>query len=88
MLALGSLGIYLGRFVRLNSWDVAVRPIKLLTEVGALAEPHKASEAFAFSFTFFLFSSAAYWLIVSATRFHEAGASRGSSPGVPAQTLE
>ncbi|MEA3208653.1 MAG: hypothetical protein QOE70_1710 [Chthoniobacter sp.] len=72
MLALGSFGIYLGRFVRLNSWDVVKHPFKLLTDVAALAQPMKAGEVLAFSVTFFFFSLAAYWFVVRATRFHAA----------------
>lgn len=68
MLALASFGIYLGRFLRLNSWDVFVRPGKLLAGLAALAHPMKAFEVFAFSVSFFLFSLGAYWFIASATR--------------------
>jgi uncharacterized membrane protein len=45
MLALTSFGIYLGRILRLNSWDVLTRPGVLAREVGdrladPLAHPH------------------------------------------------
>ena len=72
MLALGSFGIYLGRFVRLNSWDVLIRPFKLLTDIAALAAPMKAGEVLAFSVTFFFFSLAAYWFVANTTQFHAA----------------
>jgi uncharacterized membrane protein len=68
MLALASIGIYLGRFLRLNSWDVLVRPDRIFERVAALAHPVKAFEVFAFSVTFFLFSLGVYWFIASATR--------------------
>jgi uncharacterized membrane protein len=29
----GSLGIYVGRYVRLNSWDVAADPIRVYTDI-------------------------------------------------------
>lgn len=70
MLALGSFGIYLGRFARLNSWDVVARPFKLLGDVAALAHPMKVGEVLAFSVTFFFFSLAAYWFVASAIRVH------------------
>ncbi len=71
MLGLGSLGIYLGRFARLNSWDVLTRPFKLLDEVADLAAPPEARLAFAFSSAFFLFSLAVYAFVVSMARIHE-----------------
>jgi uncharacterized membrane protein len=68
MLALASFGIYLGRFLRLNSWDVLVRPGKLITKLAALTQPEKVIEVFAFSVAFFLFSLGAYWFVAAATR--------------------
>lgn len=71
MLALASFGIYLGRFLRLNSWDVFVRPWRIAEKVSDLTHPPKALEVFAFSVTFFLFSLGVYWFIASATRLAE-----------------
>ena len=68
MLALASIGIYLGRFLRLNSWDVFVRPWKIAASLSDLTQPTKALDVFAFSVTFFLFSLGVYWFIASATR--------------------
>jgi uncharacterized membrane protein len=68
MLGLASFGIYLGRFLRLNSWDVLTRPGRLVEKVVALTEPVKAFEVVAFSLTFFLFSVAVYWFFASAVR--------------------
>jgi uncharacterized membrane protein len=73
MLALGAFGIYLGRFSRLNSWDVIARPFKLLGEVSELALPKESREAAAFSLAFFLFSMAVYAFVVSVARIHELG---------------
>ncbi|HZJ13459.1 MAG TPA: DUF1361 domain-containing protein [Chthoniobacteraceae bacterium] len=71
MLALGSFGIYLGRFLRLNSWDVITRPFKLAGNVSSLIKPQSSTEVIAFSLTFF-FSLAAYCFVVSVARLHEA----------------
>ncbi len=39
-LALGSFGVYIGRFLRLNSWDVVVQPRSFLDALrGHLADP-------------------------------------------------
>ena len=72
MLALGSFGIYLGRFLRLNSWDVVARPFKLTGDISSLLEPKSTTEVIAFSITFFFFSLAAYCFVVSVARLHEA----------------
>jgi len=71
MLAMGSFGIYLGRELRLNSWDVVARPFKLVGDILALVEPHSAKEAVAFSVTFFFFSLVVYSFVVSMARLHE-----------------
>ena len=71
MLALGAFGIYFGRFVRLNSWDVLARPFKLLTDVAALGAPMKAGEVATFTLVFFLFNVSAYWFIAVALHRNE-----------------
>ena len=71
MLALGSFGIYLGRVLRLNSWEVVSQPSRIVTKVAGLAAPAKATEVVAFSFTFFFFSLAVYAFVVSIARLHE-----------------
>jgi uncharacterized membrane protein len=71
MLALGSFGIYLGRFFRLNTWDVVARPFKLAGDIAALLEPKGLTEVAAFCVTFFFFSLAIYSFVVSMARLHE-----------------
>jgi uncharacterized membrane protein len=71
MLALGSFGIYLGRVLRLNSWDVVAHPLRLVGELFSLVAPENAREATAFSVTFFFFSLAIYCFVVSMARLHE-----------------
>jgi uncharacterized membrane protein len=69
-LLLGSVGVYLGRFSRLNSWDVIARPLHLLDKVSKVAEPEKARPV-AFIVAFFFFSLAVYACVVSMARIHE-----------------
>ena len=53
MLALGSFGIYLGRFARWNSWDILVRPHGLAGDVINRLDLKSNPEMFAFLLTFF-----------------------------------
>jgi uncharacterized membrane protein len=69
MLGLGSIGIYVGRFLRWNSWEVITRPWKLWSEVGILVDD--SPKVLAFTTTFFLFSLMAYFFVVAMARLHE-----------------
>ena len=55
--ALSSFGIYIGRFVRLNSWDILQDPAETAMEVlGLIIDPSRRLAAFLVSYTvFFLF---------------------------------
>ena len=81
MLALGSFGIFLGRSLRLNSWDVVARPRKLVGDISGLIDPHNAKEVSAFSVTFFFFSLAVYSFVVSMARLHETETAESNGAG-------
>jgi uncharacterized membrane protein len=54
-------GIYLGRFVRLNTWDVATRPLTVLeTSLSPIVHPFSHPRAWVVTLTFALFFLAAY----------------------------
>jgi uncharacterized membrane protein len=67
MLALSSFGIYLGRFRRLNSWDIVSHPMGLLMGVARSAD---SPEPLAFSATFFAFSFFSYLTLFALTHLH------------------
>jgi uncharacterized membrane protein len=65
-LALGSLGIYLGRFLRLNSWDALEHPSVLPRIAHAVArDPFAYQEAIAVTLLFTAALSFAYFLLYS-----------------------
>ena len=69
-LALSSVGVYLGRVLRWNSWDVFVRPGALLGELaGALVDPlaHPRPIAITILFTSFLLASYAIFYSLART---------------------
>ena len=69
-LALSSVGVYLGRVLRWNSWDVFVRPGSLLGELaGALVDPlaHPRPIAITILFTSFLLASYAIFYSLART---------------------
>jgi uncharacterized membrane protein len=69
-LGLSSVGVYLGRVLRWNSWDVFVRPGSLLGELaGALVDPlgHPRPIAITILFTSFLLASYAIFYLLART---------------------
>jgi uncharacterized membrane protein len=72
MLALGSFGIYLGRFERWNSWDVIARPLGLAGDVVKGFDFQGNPQLFAFLLTFFVFSIITYAPLYALTHLREA----------------
>lgn len=59
---LSSYGIYLGRFLRWNSWDLINEPTKLLTDVGEhLTNPAENISVWAMTLVMGLFLNMLYW---------------------------
>jgi uncharacterized membrane protein len=66
---LGSFGMYLGRFLRFNSWDVFLKPAQVYHGLGNWAGSymyHPSSIAFSFLFATFLFT--AYLMLYALTQ--------------------
>jgi uncharacterized membrane protein len=70
MLALGGFGIYLGRFLRWNSWDALLEPLDTLREAARVANPWVNPQPVAFSATFFAVSLVCYLIVYSFTHLH------------------
>lgn len=70
MLALSGFGIYLGRFLRWNSWDALLEPLDTLREAARVANPWSNPQPLAFSATFFAFSLVCYLIVYSFTHLH------------------
>jgi uncharacterized membrane protein len=65
-IGLGSLGIYLGRFLRLNSWDALEHPSVIPRILHAVArDPFAYQEAIAVTLLFTLVLAIAYFLLYS-----------------------
>lgn len=73
--ALSGFGIYLGRVLRFNSWDVLVKPAKLIQDVGSwAANPLADSNTGAFPLLYAMFLFLAYVMLYTLThlpRLHE-----------------
>lgn len=65
---LSSFGIYLGRFLRFNSWDVLFQPVELFHGIGRWAiDPMANSTSFAFPILFATFLFIAYVMLYGLT---------------------
>lgn len=68
MVSLSSVGIYLGRFLRFNSWDVVANPIKIYHGIsGWLSDPLADSTTFVFPLLFATFLFIAYVMLYALT---------------------
>jgi len=62
----GGFGIYIGRFLRFNSWDLLLNPKPLAKEIlDWIRHPRSNADAFIFALTFSLFFSAVYFVVVA-----------------------
>jgi uncharacterized membrane protein len=88
---LTGIGIYLGRFLRLNSWDVVLRPFKLFHGLGNwLTDPWSQPTSRAFPVLFAAFLFIAYVMLYALTHLRAAEplpvAARQSREPQPAET--
>lgn len=60
---LTGFGIYLGRFLRYNSWDILQDPFALLGDISAMVfEPKQHLQVWLFTFSFGSFLAISYWM--------------------------
>ena len=73
VIGLSSFGIYLGRFLRFNSWDVVANPVKLYHGISSwAANPLANSTTFAFPALFATFLFIAYVMLYALTHLPQA----------------
>jgi len=84
---LSGFGIYLGRFLRFNSWDVIAQPLKLYHGISSwAANPMANSQSFAFPVLFAIFVLLAYVMLYTLTHlpkpemFHAPGGKGSEVP--------
>jgi uncharacterized membrane protein len=65
-LVMCGFGIFIGRFLRYNSWDILVKPKPLLKEIiDWFRHPRSNSDAFVFALTFSIFFASVYFVVVA-----------------------
>ncbi len=69
---LSGFGIYLGRFLRFNSWDVVFRPVSLWRGIGNwAADPLAHSNSYAFPVLFGMFLFITYLMLYALTHLQD-----------------
>ncbi len=81
MLALGAVGVFVGRFWRWNSWELLTRPVGLTGDALRRLGDMPTGEAAAFSSTFFAFSLMIYVTLYTMTHLHGHVELRGNLQG-------
>lgn len=80
---LGGFGVYLGRFLRFNSWDLLFRPLELLQGIGQwVSDPLSQPVNFAFPLLFAVFLFIAYLMLYALTQLRSMPAG-GGDPSAP-----
>ena len=68
ILFLSSFGVYLGRFLRYNSWEIISHPKYLITDILNMAvQPYANKHAWLFTLLFGSFLTVGYWMFKSLT---------------------
>ena len=71
--ALSGFGIYLGRFLRFNSWDILFQPLQLFHGIGSwIANPAASASSSAFPILFATFFFIAYVMLYGLTHLQPA----------------
>lgn len=65
--ALSGMGIYVGRFMRLNTWDIVFKPVKLYHGVGGWVSDPFANQTAVFPLLFAAFLFVAYLMLYALT---------------------
>ncbi len=85
---LSSFGIYLGRFLRFNSWDVVFKPLALYHGIGRwVADPLAHPNSYAFPALFAIFLFIAYLMLYALTHLQPAPTLDYAQAGAPAANL-
>lgn len=62
LLFLGSFGIYIGRYLRWNSWDIVSQPFSLASDIGdRIVNPFQHPRTWGMTILMFIFLSIVYW---------------------------
>lgn len=79
---LSGFGIYLGRFLRFNSWDVLLKPMEIYHEIGRwAADPAANGTSFAFPILFATFLFITYVMLYGLTHLQPGVMRDGASSG-------
>lgn len=63
ILFLSSFGVYLGRFLRYNSWEIINNPSNLFSDIiNIIIQPHLNKQAWLFTMLFGTFLAVGYWV--------------------------